>query len=59
MRTTMLGGVRYTTEPWLQEFFAAVNTSSSPAGEGPAARTPNARLRDRERAKRELADAGI
>ena len=59
LRTTMLGGVRYTTALWLREFFAALNASPSPGGEDPPARTPSARLRDRERAKRELSDAGI
>jgi hypothetical protein len=62
LRTECIGGLRYTTEFWLREFFAALSSAcpSSVGRDGPTARTPNERLRDRERAKRELVEqAGI
>ena len=55
LRTVRVGGALCTTEAWLWEFFESLN---DPAPHS-AGRTPRQRERARERAKRELEQAGL
>ena len=55
LRTVRVGGTLCTTEAWLWEFFEGL---SAPEGV-PVPRTPKQRQRDREKARRELEEAGI